>query len=80
MVLPGKSETALEKFPEELSPEQLQHARLKHDEINRNLGISPEQDPSDDEIMDFDVGKIDNQSFETYFSEEELIQIAKKMK
>ena len=28
--------------------------------------------------MEFDFGKNDNQSVQTYFSEEELIQIAKK--
>ena len=69
MVFPGELEPAFEELTEELSPEQLQHARLKNDEINRNLGLSPEQDPSDDEIMEFDVGKNDKQSVETYFSE-----------
>ena len=80
MVFPGELEPAFEELTEELSPEQLQHARLKNDEINRSLGFPPEQDPSDDEILDFDVGKVDDQSIETYFSEEELVNIAKKMK
>ena len=78
MVFPTELEPAVEEFTEELSPEELQHARLKNDEINRSLGLSTEQDPSDDEILDFDVGKIDDQSVQTYFSEEELINIAKK--
>ena len=77
MVFPTELEPAVEEFTEELSPEELQHARLKNDEINRSLGLSTEQDPSDDEILDFDVGKIDDQSVQTYFSEEELINIAK---
>ena len=78
MVFPSELEPAVEDLNEELSADELQHARLKNDEINRSLGFPPEQDPSDDEILDFDVGKVDDQSIETYFSEEELVNIAKK--
>jgi len=78
MVFPSELEPAVEDLNEELSADELQHARLKNDEINRSLGFPPEQDPSDDEILDFDVGKVDDQSVETYFSEEELVNIAKK--
>jgi len=78
VVFPSELEPAVEELNEELSADELQHARLKNDEINRSLGFPPEQDPSDDEILDFDVGKVDDQSVETYFSEEELVNIAKK--
>ena len=64
MVFPSELEQAVEDLNEELSADELQHARLKND----------------DEILDFDVGKVDDQSVETYFSEEELVNIAKKMK
>ena len=62
MVFPSELEPAVEELNEELSADELQHARLKNDETNRSLGFPPEQDPSDDEILDFDVGKVDHQS------------------
>ena len=45
MVFPSELEPAVEELNEELSADELQHARLKNDEINRSLGFPPEQDP-----------------------------------
>ena len=78
MVFPGDLETALQEDSTQLSPEVNLQARIKNDEINRSLGLSPEQDPSDEELMDFDVGQTVEDSNSTYFSEEELQQIALK--
>ena len=78
MVFPGDLETALQEDSTQLSPEVKLQARIKNDEINRSLGLSPEQDPSDEELMDFDVGQIVEDSNSNYFSEEELQQIALK--
>jgi len=80
MVFPSELEPAVEDLNEELSADELQHARLKNDEINRSLGFPPEQDPSDDEILDFDVGKVDDQSVETYFQRRSWSTLQKKMK
>jgi len=78
MVFPGDLETALQEDSTQLSPEVNLQARIKNDEINRSLGLSPEQDPSDEELMDFDVGQIVEDSNSNYFSEEELQKIALK--
>ena len=78
MVFPGDLETALQEDSTQLSPEVNLQARIKNDQINRSLSLSPEQDPSDEELMDFDVGQTVEDSNSTYFSEEELQQIALK--
>ena len=57
-----------------LSSEQIEHCRFKNAEVNRSLGLSPEQDPSEDKILDFDG----DETLDNYFSEVELAHISKK--
>ena len=77
MVFPGDLESTLQELSPSLSPEQVEHARLKNAEINTSLGLSPE-DPSEDEILEFDIGTNPDESNENYFSEEELARISEK--
>jgi len=78
MVFPGDLESTLQELSPSLSPEQVELARLKNAEINTSLGLSPE-DPSEDEILEFDIGTNPDESNENYFSEEELARISEKM-
>ena len=71
MVFPGDLESTLQELSPSLSPEQVELARLKNAEINTSLGLSPE-DPSEDEILEFDIGTNPDESNENYFSEEAL--------
>ena len=45
MVFPSELEPAVEDLNEELSADELQHARLKNDEINRSLVFHQSKTP-----------------------------------
>ena len=72
MVFPGDLESSLQ----ELCPPLFELARLKNAEINTSLGFSPEQHPSEDKILGFDMGINPEESNDDYFSEEELARIS----
>ena len=55
MVLPGDLESGFQEWTPPLSPEQIEHCKFKNAEVNRSLSLSPEQDPSEHEVVDFDV-------------------------
>ena len=59
MVFP--SETSKSVSDEEsapLSPEQLNLARLKSQQLDVSLGLSPQKDPTEDEIFEDDEGDL----------------------
>ena len=96
MVFPSETKSVSDEESAPLSPEQFNLARLKSQQLDESLGLSPQKDPTEDEIFEDDEGDLfldeinessdANHSFGTdlaptnYFSEEELLTIGEKIR
>ena len=56
MVFPSETQSVSDEESAPLSPEQFNLARLKSQQLDESLGLSPQKHPTEDEIFEDDEG------------------------